>query len=259
MLSWACRYGRLDMFKLLISKGADVRRSTTSDGWTILMAASHHGHLDCAALCLELGVDIDGVTTRYDFRGATALHIAAECGKQQVVELLVDSGADLSIRNKVTILLSVLFFFLISFLSPIIQAGKTAKDCCAQVTARKYIQNKGQQPRRFGGSMLNQVPELYDPPIAPPISAFAENPILGASAPSLFADNINNSNDPFFVWLKELGLEDTHAGLLKAGIRTKKAVAIYESKEELLTDVRESGYPEFTIAQARVLLGSSKQ
>jgi catechol 2,3-dioxygenase-like lactoylglutathione lyase family enzyme len=67
--------------------------TVTGSQWNrpLLHIAAAEGHLDCVNVLLRRGFDI---TTRDKFDNATALHWAAQFGTVEVVERLIDAGAD---------------------------------------------------------------------------------------------------------------------------------------------------------------------
>jgi ankyrin repeat protein len=94
--------------RLLVQRGADPNLATPA-GTTPLMAAAGVGwvvaqtyteslqaRLDAVALCLELGADINAANSM----GLTALLGAANRGSNDIIELLVRSGARLDIKDK---------------------------------------------------------------------------------------------------------------------------------------------------------------
>ncbi|MGH2745292.1 MAG: ankyrin repeat domain-containing protein [Thermoleophilaceae bacterium] len=99
-LSWAARNDRLDALELLVSRGArvdaDVYRGTA------LAWASSCGHVTAVRRLLDLGADPNARTT---FGGpdhgeaATALHLAAESNRLDVIRELLKAGADQTIRD----------------------------------------------------------------------------------------------------------------------------------------------------------------
>ena len=64
-----------------------------------LVAAAEHGNLDAVGLMLELGFPIEARREGSDEDGATALHAASWAGSAQTVALLLDHGADLTVRD----------------------------------------------------------------------------------------------------------------------------------------------------------------
>jgi ankyrin repeat protein len=108
----AAKSADLTVMRLLIDKGADAKHAL-KDGATPLMASAGLGGrgpagggedsgpteaemIDAIKLCLDHGADINAV----DGTGMTALHGAAQKGKDQVVQFLADHGAKLDLRDK---------------------------------------------------------------------------------------------------------------------------------------------------------------
>jgi ankyrin repeat protein len=123
----AARFGEPDMMRALAAAGADLR-GTMKDGTTVLMSTilptrglgtfragdrreRYQGPADVAAkgegedeaitvgavaAALDLGADVNAVNND----GDTALHLAAALALNKVVQLLVDRGAKLDIKNK---------------------------------------------------------------------------------------------------------------------------------------------------------------
>ena len=100
--------GDVPLIRLLIEKGADPK-ITNKDKSTALMAAAGLGYdegrqmrwteaasLDAVTAMLDLGADVNAV----DANGNTALHGAALTGANSVVNLLVEKGAKLDVKNK---------------------------------------------------------------------------------------------------------------------------------------------------------------
>jgi ankyrin repeat protein len=111
----AAKAGDLTVMRLLLEKGADPAH-VLKDGSTPLMAAAGIGdkafmadpekndptedeRLQAVQLCLDHGADVNAVETA-DAGGSTALHIAAAKGSDRIVQLLIDHGAKLDIKDK---------------------------------------------------------------------------------------------------------------------------------------------------------------
>ena len=100
--------GDITLMKLLLKHGADPNLGTT-DGATPLMAVAGINwvvaqtysrpdaeYLEAAALCLELGNDINASNSQ----GFTAMHGAANRGFDAMIELLAKHGAKLDVKDK---------------------------------------------------------------------------------------------------------------------------------------------------------------
>lgn len=91
--------GKLDILKMMVAAGADLD-STNRYGGTALIPAAHHGHIDVVRYLLTTKTNIDHV----NHLGWTALLEAVILGDgsptyQEIVKLLVDAGADISIAD----------------------------------------------------------------------------------------------------------------------------------------------------------------
>jgi ankyrin repeat protein len=103
----AAQSGDVELMRLLIAHGADPGIPTANNVTALAVAAgigwvqgvtyerSAHDSLEAVKLCLEHGVDINVVDTD----GRTALHGAAHKGRNEIVQLLVDRGARLDVRD----------------------------------------------------------------------------------------------------------------------------------------------------------------
>ena len=91
--------GRLEILKMTVAAGADLK-SVNRFGGTALTPAAHHGHVEVVRYLLTTEIDIDQVNNL----GWTALLEAVILGDgstiyQQIVELLLQAGADISIGD----------------------------------------------------------------------------------------------------------------------------------------------------------------
>ena len=92
----AAIYGKSDVVRTLLDKGADVNAKTRS--WrTALHEAAIHGKSDVVRILLDKGADVNAKTRGW----WTALHMAAKSGKSDIVSILLDKGADVNaIRHR---------------------------------------------------------------------------------------------------------------------------------------------------------------
>jgi ankyrin repeat protein len=92
-LMMAALKGYLDLAKKLIDRGADVNKP----GWAPLHYAATNGHLEIMELLLENHAYIDAESPN----GTTPLMMAAHYGTPAAVKLLLEAGADPTMKNQV--------------------------------------------------------------------------------------------------------------------------------------------------------------
>ena len=96
-LLFASSSGHLDIVKMLVEAGAVC--VTNNNDATCLMLASHSGHTETVRFLAGLkDVDVNQV---HEKDGFTALHCAGQQGRGDVVEVLIDAGADIEAKNDV--------------------------------------------------------------------------------------------------------------------------------------------------------------
>ena len=94
-LLMACELGKLDAVKMLVKASADVC-ATDNQGATCLMLAAYFGHTETVRYLVGLPV----VEVNHEQNvGETALHFAVPEGHRDVVEVLIDAGADIEANN----------------------------------------------------------------------------------------------------------------------------------------------------------------
>ena len=91
-LMMAALKGHLELARKLIDRGADVNKP----GWAPLHYAATNGHLAIMELLLEQHAYIDAASPN----GSTPLMMAAHYGTPAAVKLLLEDGADPTIRNQ---------------------------------------------------------------------------------------------------------------------------------------------------------------
>ena len=103
----AAQSGDVALMKLLLERGADAKIPTAHNDTALAVAAgigwvegvtfewSPQESLEAVKMCLDLGIDPNVV----DDQGRTALHGAAHKGRTEVIQLLVDRGANLEAHD----------------------------------------------------------------------------------------------------------------------------------------------------------------
>src|SRR5258706_1853946 len=95
-LFMACRNGNAAMVELLIKSGADLN-STGEHGTTPLMIAAAAGNSDAVKVLIDHGSNVDA---REGAHGQTAMMFAAALGRVDAIRLLAAHGADPSVTTK---------------------------------------------------------------------------------------------------------------------------------------------------------------
>ncbi len=95
-LQFAAYEGKVKMLKFLLEKGADINAKNKTN-WNALMQATLGGFDEVAKILLEKGSDVDVIGTE---KGGTALMLAAWKPSEKIVKLLLDYGADKTIKDK---------------------------------------------------------------------------------------------------------------------------------------------------------------
>ena len=95
----ACAIGEYDCVRQLLADGleiCDLGKPNHPGGWTPLMYASYVGHDIIVNLLLDNNVDVNARDIKY---GATPLMLAASCGNQSVVGFLLQNGAKINVQD----------------------------------------------------------------------------------------------------------------------------------------------------------------
>ena len=95
-LHWAASRNDVETARALLYAGATVRVATRLGGYAPLHLASRAGHAEVVDVLLEAGADAN----RYTTTGATALHFAAEADAADVIEALAARGGDVDAPDR---------------------------------------------------------------------------------------------------------------------------------------------------------------
>lgn len=128
----ASLHGQTELVRQFIERGAVVNRP----GWTALhyaASASHPGNTATVALLLEHHAYIDAASPNE----STPLMLAAQYGSQGTVELLLESGADVQLRNQLG-------------LNAVDFARRSERDFMVRLLQQALAQASSTQPRSDG-------------------------------------------------------------------------------------------------------------
>ena len=95
-LHWAARNGDVEMTRVLLFAGANVKASTRLGGYTPLLLAAQQGHAAVMAALITAGADVKAANAL----GTTPLMLAAASGDAATVTMLVENGAEIEAREK---------------------------------------------------------------------------------------------------------------------------------------------------------------
>ena len=104
------------VFRLLVTMGADINK-LLYNGVSLLQYICYIGNVDALKLCIDLGADINIVGYNYKL---TPLHKACEYNQLECVKVLIDSGANLNLKNSIG-------------RTPLIVAVQNQYEVCAQL------------------------------------------------------------------------------------------------------------------------------
>lgn len=98
-LGYALLHGHFLGVAMLLRRGADVNKFNSDPRQRPLWWACHYGDLFSARLLLFAGANVDEASKAW-IDVPTALHVSADHGHVELVQLLLDAGADLSFRSE---------------------------------------------------------------------------------------------------------------------------------------------------------------
>jgi ankyrin repeat protein len=118
---------------LLLDRGGQVD-APNREGWTALHRAACNGAVGTARLLIHRGASLHGLTNNH----ATPLHLAAQYNQLTVMNLLLELGSRIDMRDK---------------------AGRTAADLCIGDGARALIQEHAEAAAAAGRPLVRERPQ----------------------------------------------------------------------------------------------------
>ncbi|KAM8903486.1 ankyrin repeat domain-containing protein 10a [Spinachia spinachia] len=94
-LHWAAHYGQLDCVALLVQMGCEVNTGTSRFNQTPLHTSAFGGHPHCVVWLTEAGADVNS----QDFVGEAPIHKAARSGSLECIQVLLLAAAKPHLRN----------------------------------------------------------------------------------------------------------------------------------------------------------------
>jgi ankyrin repeat protein len=91
----ATYYGRLEIVRLLLSKFKSSLNTQDNDGYTALHIGILEAKTDCVLELINVGAELNTSTVQK----ATPLITASALGHLEIVQLLIDNGADINARG----------------------------------------------------------------------------------------------------------------------------------------------------------------
>ena len=93
----AAKRGETELVNFLLSYGADVNEKSDVRNRTAIMEAARNRKIETVKALLTADPDVDAV----DWEGYTVLMFAAVSGQSDIVDILLNHGADVNLRTKV--------------------------------------------------------------------------------------------------------------------------------------------------------------
>ena len=95
----AAESGDIEAVKQHLADGTDIELKCTGCGSTALGHAAKYGHNEIAELLIENGADVSAKS----LKGLTPLHYAAANGHKEIAELLIAKGADVNGKIEIAV------------------------------------------------------------------------------------------------------------------------------------------------------------
>lgn len=94
----AAKQGDLAKLSTLLNSDPALLRASDTDGSTALHCAAWKGHLQVVQFLLQAGADVNAQNNN-DHWGTTPLHAAAHANQTAIAQLLLDAGADVHAKD----------------------------------------------------------------------------------------------------------------------------------------------------------------
>ncbi len=125
-LHWAARHGDVELARMLVYAGANLKATTRLGGLTPLLMASQIGDSAVIEVLLKAGADAKTATAN----GTTPLMFAAASGRVEAVKLLLARGADMNAKESArgeTALMFAAAFGHVDAIQALVTAGAEVK------------------------------------------------------------------------------------------------------------------------------------
>ncbi|CAL1601332.1 unnamed protein product [Knipowitschia caucasica] len=94
-LHWAAHYGQLECLMLLVQMGCEVNTVSSRFDQTPTHTAAFGGHSHCVVWLTKAGADVN----RQDLTGEAPIHKAARTGSLECIQVLLVAGAEPHVKN----------------------------------------------------------------------------------------------------------------------------------------------------------------
>ncbi len=146
-LHWAAMNGDVELARMVLFAGANIKATTRLGNYTPLYLAARHGRAALVPILIEAGAD----PTEASRTGTTPLMVAAESGSVETVAALLDAGADPNAVESVRGL-NALMFAASANRAPVIGLLASRGADLEAATTVVDLSNLTRERRGFGGN-----------------------------------------------------------------------------------------------------------